>query len=130
MRITHLLAVILTGLLISLMHAGRFRCGVLLCGQAFDSSGALLRHRSSCLYYRQGFTARANPQRKHPLLYNTMTNPVSKKAKLDQVNTSKLTFPRCVMSYLDHLNRMSDSESMAQWLILPLVLPPKTKSYN
>lgn len=87
MRIRHLFAVIFTGLLISLMHAGRFKCGALSCGRTFDSSGALLRHRSSCIYYRQGSTARANLQRKHLLLRDTATNPASKKAKLDQVNS-------------------------------------------
>ncbi|KAF8437717.1 hypothetical protein L210DRAFT_2342559 [Boletus edulis BED1] len=88
MRIIHLLAVIFTGLLISQMSY-RFKCGVPSCWRSFDSSGALLRHRSSCVHYRQESTIRPSLYRKRPLLRtDTTSNLVAKKAKLDQPEVS------------------------------------------
>ena len=96
MCVVHLLALVFAGLVFSLM-SGRFKCGALSCGWSFDSSGALLCHCLSCLYYKQeSAAARASIHRKHPLLRaNVMTNSVAKKAKVDQpeisVNVGELT---------------------------------------
>ena len=32
---------------------GRFKCGASLCGRTFNTSGGLLRHRPTCVYYQQ-----------------------------------------------------------------------------
>lgn len=96
MCVVHLLALVFAGLVFSLM-SGRFKCGALSCGRSFDSSSALLRHRLSCLYYKQeSATAQASIHCKRPLLRaNVMTNSVAKKAKVDQpeisVNVGELT---------------------------------------
>ena len=82
--------------------SGRFKCGALLCGRSFDSSGALLRHRPSCVHYKQESAAtRAGVHRKCPLLWvNMMTNSVVKKAKLDQPEVSANVGERTVLDAL------------------------------
>jgi hypothetical protein len=113
MRVVHfkLLTVIFAGLLTSLM-SGRFKCGALSCGRTFDSSSALLRHRPSCIHHRQESVSRASLQHKHPLLHNIATNPVSKKAKSDEVNVLEL--PWCVASHFNCVSQNSADSVVAK----------------
>ena len=63
---------------------GRYKCGAPSCGRAFDSSGALLRHRPSCLSYQQQAAMQVNFRRKR-LQNNTGRDSVAfKKRKLQE----------------------------------------------
>jgi len=69
----------------SLMN-GRYKCGAPSCRRTFDSSGALLRHRPSCLSYQQQAAIQANFRCKR-LQSNTGRDSVAlKKLKLLQGN--------------------------------------------
>lgn len=68
-------------LLFFLLMDGRFQCGALSCERSFNSSGALNRHRQSCLHYHQDSAAIHTQSRLKRRLFDATANQISKRAK-------------------------------------------------
>ena len=94
MRIILLLTIIIAFLSLSVMdEAGHFKCGASLCGRTFNTSGGLLRHRPTCVYYQQqSAVIRARSRHKRHLPARETGNSLaSKKPRWREDTTSVRT---------------------------------------
>ena len=101
MHVRHLilcLAILLAVFDFSLMN-GHYKCGAPSCGRAFNSSGALLRHRPSCLSYQQQAAMQVNFRRKR-LQNNTGRDSVAFKKRKLQENVCESVVVILTLSHL------------------------------
>lgn len=113
MHVRHLIfcLTILSAVFYSSLMSSRFRCGAPLCRQAFDSSGSLLCHQPSCLFYQQQAATQANFRCKC-LQSNTGHHSVpSKKPKLLQETVRKSVMIILTLAYLK-FNRTSIRQNL------------------
>ena len=125
--------IILIGAYLSLMD-GRFKCGAWLCTRTFDTSGALLHHRPSCIHYQQQLTAQAKLRLEHKrFLYDTDTGSAFKKARQQQDNVGDPGISVLISispSWLQNNKPMIDSDSASDPPVAVLqqssIYPPST----
>ena len=94
MCIILLLAIIFAFLSLSVMDEPRhFKCGASLCGQTFNTSGGLLRHRPTCIHYQQQSVAIRSKSRHKRCLpaCKTGNSLASKKPRWQEDTTSVRT---------------------------------------
>ena len=121
MRIILLLASIFAFLSLSVMDEPRhFKCGASLCGQTFNTSGGLLRHRPTCIHYQQQSVAIRSKSR-HKRLVESAPLPSRGLNLVDQSTNRPLH-----MTVLPNVLTISTVNCRFKYdmLVPPLVLPP------